>query len=105
MTSYLRVKEHMKLLQTTPLTEDRLEQYKAHLGFIRLHFPNFVKINIEIQDPEFRKSTIFAEQCMQRLEREFTLKMYYIFLKTFQYIVEYVMEDQELAGLMDIMKL
>ena len=49
------------MVETMQLTEDRLEQFKGHVEFIRMFFTNISKLNPEIKDPEFRNMANCAE--------------------------------------------
>ena len=101
--NYLRIKEHIHMVETMQLTEDRLEQFKGHVEFIRMFFTNISKLNPEIKDPEFRNMANCAEIYMMELEKEFNLRYYHSFLIAFQYLTDRTMQEEELSELLATM--
>jgi len=91
------------MAETTRFTEDRLQQYKGHVDFIRMFFPNISKLNPEIKDTEFRNMANCAEIYMVELEKEFNLRYYHSFLIAFQYLTDRIMQEEELSELLESM--
>ena len=100
-TNYLWIKEYIRMAETTRFTEDRREQYKEHLDFIRSFFPSFMNISPEITDTEFRYTANCLEIYMHELHTEFNLQLYVSFLKGFQLLADRIMQEEELAVLLE----
>ena len=96
----LRIQEHIELVRTKPLTEERIYQYKSHLDFIRMFFPNFTRLNPEIQNYVFRNKTAKVELLMQSLENDFYIETYLEFLYAFQYIEECILEEYAISDML-----
>lgn len=96
--NYLRIKEHIHLINTNRLTEDLMEDYKKHIFILRTNFWDFSILDTNIRDHEFRSAAIEAETLMSNLVTDIKiyktfnvsdyLRLLYCLLKMSDYIVE-----------------
>lgn len=98
--NFMRLKRHIVMLETTRLTEDKLQSYKAFFRLIRNEYPDLRLVNLESQDVFVRAAAIQGETYMQILENEFDPLIYLELLRCMDIILERLFEDDELADLM-----
>ena len=101
--NFTRVKRHIAMLETTPLTEDKLQQYKSFFRRLRDAFPNLTIVNMENQDVDLRQAAVQGETYMQILEYEFDPNVYLQLLHKILFIVNRLVADDELAVMMGSM--
>lgn len=108
--NFLRIKEHIYLLNTTRLTEDRVEDYKAHLRILRDNFADFTVVNPEIRDYRFRGGAVEAEILLSHLLHDirthgsFNANDYLRLMETILKMADFIVDDDELVGLMGTMR-
>lgn len=105
-SNFLRVKEHIYLLNTMRLTEDLMEEYTNYLCLLRDNFSDFTTVNPEIRDYEFRSAAVQAETMISHIFHDMKthgtfntgdyLQLLYAILK----MSEFIINDDELVDLM-----
>lgn len=104
--NFLRAKWQLSVLRSGKITEDFVEDCKLFLNKMRDFFPDFSRINLDIQTEEFRRKADEAEELFEmltqayRVERYFYLEVYVEILERIVYMAEYVHEDVSLTDLM-----
>lgn len=104
--NFVRAKWQLSVLRSGKITEDFVEDCKAFLSKLRDFFPDFSRINLDIQTEEFRTKADEAEELFEmltkayRIERYFYLDIYVEILDRIVYMAEYVHEDAALTDLM-----
>ena len=101
--NYMVNLNHIYMVETLPLTEDRLMEYKHYFKVLRETFVDMRRVNLEIKDISFRAASFQAEMYMQLLENEFNLEAYLNLLKAIKFMVEYTFEEDDLDNMMSAM--
>lgn len=98
--NFTKLHQNIEMIETLPLTEDRLVGYKKHIRFLRDYFEDFTLTNSEITDHRFRSAAVQAETYMVLLEQDFDTRTYYLLLKTILFMANQVFEDDTLENMM-----
>jgi hypothetical protein len=98
--NYQRILQHIQMLKTMPLTEDRLEEYKKYFRVMRCMFPDCRMIDEHNTDPKFRSIANSLEANMEYLEFEFDASIYLQALTQICEMVNYKNEDDVLVNMM-----
>lgn len=108
-SNFLRVKEHIYLLNTSRLTEDIMEDFKKNLRSLRENFYDFTEVNPEIKDYEFRAAGVEAETMISHIFHDinthgsFNTGHYLQLLHAILKMSEFILDEDELVGLMGSM--
>jgi len=103
--NYVRVKRHIHMIETTTLTEDKLQCYSSFFRNIREQFPDLRVMNLENDSRYLRIAALQGETYMQILEQQFDSTVYLQFLKVIQFMLESLFEEDELNKMMNTLGL
>ena len=109
-SNFLRVKEHIYLLNTSRLTEDIMEDFKKNLYALRNTFTDFTMVNLEIRDFEFRSAGVEAETMISHIFDDmktygsFNTGDYLRLLHAILKMSEFIIADDELVDLLGTMR-
>lgn len=105
--NYCRIIETIQELESNVrVTEDWTEDHKKHIFKYRQIFPDFTKVNEEIEDVEFREKAKQTELLLRNIIHGITqygtinLKFYLILNKHFKYLCECIYSEDELSNIM-----
>lgn len=101
--NFMVTTKHMDMLETMPLTEDRLVEYKHYFRVLREHFYDLTRANPEITDCAFRKWAESGEKLMQKLDNDFDVKAYYDLLGIIRHMVLLIFQEDELNDMISSM--
>jgi len=110
--NYLRLLTAIKDIESgARLTEDWFEEHKQHILKYRDTFPNFRKVNEEMDDPDFRKKADETETILSNLVSEvksrstFTVKLYHLLNKRMKELCELIWGEDELLEMLGRMSM
>ncbi len=110
--NYLRLLQTIQTLESDArLTEDWICEHTRHIMKYREVFPDFKKINEEIEDNEFRKKASEAETVLANLVNEiksrgtFTIKTYLLLNKRMKDLTEFIFGEDDLLEMLGKMGL
>lgn len=110
--NYLRIIETIQELESNfRVTEDWTEEHKRHIFKYREIFPDFSKVNPEVESEEFRQTAYETEILITNLIHEIKvngtihLRFYLILNKHLKYLCENVWSDEELANVLGNMRM
>ena len=110
--NYLRLLNTIKEIESNSrLTEDWFEEHKHHILKYRDTFPNFRKVNEEMEDAEFRRKADETETILANLIHElqsrktFTAKTYLLLNKRMKELCELIWGEDELLEMLGRMAL
>lgn len=110
--NYLRLIETIQELESNfRVTEDWTEDHKQHIFKYREMFPDFNKVNEDIESSDFRQKAYEAEIIITNLIHEIkfngtiNLKFYLILNKHLKYLCESVWSEDELADILGNMRM
>jgi hypothetical protein len=105
--NYYRLLTTIKEIESASrLTEDWFEEHKQHILKYREVFPNFRKVNEEMQDSDFRTKAEETETILSNLIHEiqtrniFTSKVYLLLNKRLKHLCELIWGEDELLEMM-----
>jgi ribosomal protein S8 len=109
ISNFLRIKEHIHILNTTKVTEDIIEDFKKHIYILRDQFWDFSILNPEITDKKFRESAIEAEVMISqifdemRVYKSFNITDYMNLLYAILKMSEFIIDENELSEMFRVM--
>jgi len=110
--NYLRMVETIEELENKiRITEDWYEEHKQHILKYREVFPNFQKVNEDLQDSEFRKKANETEIILSNLVNEihtqgtFNVKLYLILNKHLKTMCEIIYGEDQLLEMLEKMRM
>ena len=110
--NYLRLLNTIKDIESNArLTEDWFEEHKQHILKYRDVFPNFRKVNEDVEDPTFRKKADETETLLSNLIDEilsrniFTTRVYLLLNKKMKELCEIIWGEDELLEMLGQMRL
>jgi hypothetical protein len=110
--NYLRLLQTIQSLESgVRLTEDWYCEHTDHILKYREVFPDFGRINEEIEDSEFRRKAVETETILSNLVNEiksrgtFTVKMYLLLNKHMKDLTDIILGEDELLEMLGKMGL
>jgi hypothetical protein len=105
--NYLRLISVIQLIESgARVTEDWVEEHKQHILKYRDAFPNFRKVNEEMDDSDFRRKADETEVILSNLVHEvitrktFTVKLYLLLNKRMKELCEIIWGEDELSDML-----
>lgn len=105
--NYLRLLSVIQTIESgTRLTEDWFYEHKQHILKYREEFPNFRKVNEDMDDSDFRKKADETEIILSNLVNEvttrnmFTVKLYLMLNKRMKELCEIKWGDDDLSEML-----